>query len=120
MKSAVLHRLVDACVVSTRHGPRYVFETELIGESKRTFCISIKQGERLIECADYLEHGYSTKHSELHIVLDGERFVWCGIHSPRRSELDYLESRFGVVCDSPYIGRPDTSPREAAACLKDD
>lgn len=120
MKAAVLHRLVEARAVSTRNGPRYVAEIELIGEPKRTFWLSIKQGERLVECADRLENGYSTKHAELHVVLDGDRFVWCGIHSLRRSDLDFLESCFDVECESPYVGRPDATPREAADCLKDE
>lgn len=120
MKAAVLHHLVEARAVSTKHGPRYVAEIELIGEPKRTFWLSVKQGERLIECAEQLEHSHSTKHSELHIVMDGDRFVWCGIHSTRHSDLDFLESRFGVTCASPYIGRPSAEPRDAADCLKDD
>lgn len=120
MRAAVLHRLVEARAVSTKHGPRYVVEAELIGEPKHTFWLSIKQGEHLIECANRLEHGHSTKRSELHIVMDGDRFVWCGLHTPRQSDIAFLEERFGVKCQSPYIGFPDASPREAADCLKDE
>jgi hypothetical protein len=125
MRTAIAHCIKSMRSVNTKYGPKVVAEIEIQGQPKREFWLSPKQGEKLGECFDELQRhgGYSTKHAECHIVIEdgerGPRFVWCGIHSPHHSELDFLESRFDVVCESPYIGRPDAAPREAADCLKD-
>lgn len=109
MRAAVVHRVVSAVRRSTRNGDRFLAEIEIVGEGRREYWMSIKQGEELIDCAYELKEGYSTKHMELHVVLDGdsdkERFVWCGLHSGKKSDLPFLEERFGVKCESPYIGR---------------
>jgi len=123
MKAVVIHRVVEAKAVSTRFGERYVADVEIIGTGKATFWMSPKQGAHLAECAHRLENGFSTKHAELHAVIDESgdkpRFVWCGIHSPRHSDIPFLNERFGVACESPYIGLPDASPREADPALRD-
>lgn len=124
MKSVVIHHVIECREVTTKYGEKYVAELEIIGEPKQTFWMSVKQGGQLAKCAHQLKDGNSTKRSELHVVIDdsGEkpRFVWCGLHTASRSDIPFLQEKFGVVCESPYIGFQDASPRDAAAALKDE
>ena len=125
MRSVLAHAISSVRSVNTKYGPKVVAEIQLQGKAKKEFWLSPKQGEKLAQCFDKLqEHGgYSTKHAECHIILDagekGERFVWCGIHTGKRSDLEFLEKKFGVTCESPYIGRADATPREADESLLD-
>lgn len=128
MRTVVAHCIKSLRSVNTKYGPKVVAEIEIQGEAKREFWLSPKQGQKLGDCFDILERhgGYSTKHAECHLVLDqgerGERFVWCGLHTPRSSDLAWLEKQFSVQCESPYIGRhdQDTEPVAADERLKDD
>lgn len=97
-------------------------EIEILNDSKLSVWVSAKQANKLRSCFDALsEHGgYSCKRSECHVILDEDRFVWCGMHTPERSELKWLEERFHVVCASPYIGKLDISHRCANERLLDD
>ncbi|MGL5468750.1 MAG: hypothetical protein ACRDCT_11300 [Shewanella sp.] len=125
MRSVLAHAIYSIRAVHTKYGPRYIAEIQLLGETKKDFWLSPKQGEKLAQCFEKLqEHGgYSTKHAEVHIILDngekGERFVWCGVHTGKRSDFDFLEQKFGVKCESPYIGRVDASICEADESLVD-
>jgi len=128
---AVAHCIDSIKFVETKYGPKAVAEIRLIDRPKQTFWVSVKQGEKIESCFDFLKQGsgYSSKTSEVHLVLEqserGLRFVWAGIHSSKKSELTYLEEKFGIVAESPYIGRPDlerdeNQPVEADASLVED
>lgn len=123
MKSVVIHRVVECKHVVTRYGDKYVAEVEILNQGKQQFWLSIKQGEKLVECADRLKNGYSTKHIELHAVIDDSgdkpRFVWCGLHSARHSDLPFLSEKFGVTCTPAYIETPDAGEREVHEQLLD-
>jgi hypothetical protein len=127
MRAALAHSVSYVKQVSTKFGPKAVAEIQLQGEAKKEFWMSVKQGEKLADCFDRLQAhgGYSTKHLELHIILDqgekGERFVWCGTHSGKRSDLPFLEEKFSLKIESPYIGRvEDGITGEALPELKDE
>lgn len=128
MRTVVVHCIRAVRPVNTKYGPKVVAEIEIQGEAKREFWLSPKQGQKLGDCYDIMQRhgGYSTKHAECHLVLDdqserGERFVWCGLHTPRSSDLAWLEKQFGVACESPYIGRYDRElPPVVDSSLKDD
>ncbi len=126
MRSVLAHAISYIVPIDTEYGPKVVAKIQFQGKAKKEFWLSTKQGEKLSQCLDKLqEHGgYSSKHAECHIVLDqgkkGERFVWCGIHTGKHSELEFLEQKFGVKCESPYIGRADATPRQADESLKDE
>jgi hypothetical protein len=126
MRTVIAHCITQVNSIQTQYGLKVVAEMQLLGEEKKKFWMSEKQGQKLSECFDWLQQhgGYSTKHAECHIVLDqgekSERFVWCGIHTAKKSDLDFLESRFGVKCESPYIGRAEPATGEAADHLKDE
>lgn len=129
MRTVVAHSIKSVREVNTRFGLKAIAEIEVQGEPKKELWMSVKQGDKLVECFDKLNQhgGYSTKRAECHIILDegekGERFVWCGIHTPKFSELKFLEEKFGVKCESPYIGRYDLeaeAPAEPNESLKDE
>lgn len=128
MRAVVAHSIKSIRSVNTKFGPRCVAEIEIQGEPQKEFWLSPKQGAKLQDCFDALDRngGYSSKRGECHIVLDqgekGERFVWCGMHTAKRSDLEWLESQFGVTCASPYIGRQSTSDlsEDADESLKDE
>jgi len=112
---AVASHIDSIRYVNTKYGAKVVAEIQMIGRAKTTFWLSPKQGEKLEACVDFLGRGsgYSTKHREVHLVLEegekGLRFVWAGIHSAKKSDLKYLETKFGITAESPYVGRPDLS-----------
>jgi hypothetical protein len=126
MRSVVAHAISSVRTVNTKYGPKVVAEIQPLNEQKKEFWLSLKQGDKLSQCFDKLqEHGgYSTKHAECHIVLEqgekSERFVWCGIHTGKRSDLDFLDQKFGVKCESPYIGRANAAIGEADEMLVDE
>jgi len=110
---AVASHIDSLRYVNTKYGAKVVAEIQMIGRPKTTFWLSPKQGEKLEACVGFLERGsgYSTKHQEVHLVLEegekGLRFIWAGIHSAKKSDLKYLEAKFGITVESPYAGRPD-------------
>lgn len=129
MRTVVAHSIKSVREVKTRFGLKAIAEIEIQGEQKKELWMSVKQGDKLTKCFDALqEHGgYSTKRAECHIVIDdggkGERFVWCGIHTPKFSELKFLEQKFDVKCESPYVGRYDLevdTPAEPNESLMDE
>lgn len=126
MKSIVAHSIKSIRQVNTKFGPKYIAEIEVQGEPQKEFWMSIKQGNKLADCFDLLQNngGYSSKRGECHIVIDDsegkERFVWCGMHFGTRSDLPWLEEKFGVTCTSPYIGRQEAVSDEAADELSDE
>lgn len=91
----------------------YFCELALFNQSAKKVFISEKQRNRLIECFDRTENGYSSKKIEVHGIFDGDRFVWCGIHSRGKSDLDFLAKNFGVSFDSPYIGHISDDYKES-------
>lgn len=128
MKAVVAHKITSLREVTTKFGNRFIAELEVKGHPKKEFWMSEKQWIKLSKCAETINElsGFSTKRAELHIIIDDgekERFVWCGIHSPRFSELKWLEDKFGVKFDSPYVGRYDLeclNPPDAHESLKDE
>lgn len=125
MRAALVHSIKSVRQVNTKYGEKVVAVIEIQGEPQQEFWMSLKQGERLSDCFDALQRqgGYSSKHAECHVVIDDSegknRFVWCGMHTPKRSDLDFLEDRFGVTCESQYIGRQSAVTDEADESLKD-
>jgi len=126
MRAVVAHTIKSVREVNTKFGPRCVAEVEFVGEPKQELWMSPKQGNQLRKCFDELERhgGYSGKHGECHIMLDhgerGDRFVWCGMHTPKRSDLEWLEHKFGVTCNPEYVARHDAAIGEADASLVDE
>lgn len=126
MRAVLAHAISSIRSVNTKYGPKVVAEIQLLGEAKKEFWLSTKQGEKLSQCSDKLQvhGGYSTKHAECHIILErgekGERFVWCGLHTGKRSDLPFLDEKFGVKCESPYIGRVNAVGGEAHETLMDE
>lgn len=129
MRAVTFTSIQSVRTVNTKNGQRVIAEVEIFNESKQEFWMSVKQGDKLSKCFDELikNKGYSSKRAECHAVLDagnnGERFVWCGMHKPSFSELKFLEEKFGVKCESPYIGRYDIgndATSEPNENLKDD
>jgi len=125
---AVAHCIDSIKFVETKYGPKAVAEICLMDSPKKTFWVSVKQGKKIETCFDFLKQGsgYSSKTREVHLVLQkderGLRFVWAGIHSHRKSDLKYLEDKFDIVAESPYVGRSDLEkdehqPVEADASL---
>lgn len=127
MRAVVAHSIKSVRSVNTKFGPKYIAEIEIQGEPQKELWMSIKQGEKLADCFEQLQKhgGYSTHRAECHIVLDqgekGERFAWCGMHTVGRSDLDFLDEKFGVTCVSPYIGRDKAEDvsSDADPALKD-
>ena len=123
MKTYLVHRVVSIRSVNTKFGERCIAELEIKNSPKKEYWMSLKQGNRLGECADRLRDMHSTKHSELHIVVDDsgdkERFVWCGIHSHKHSDIPFLEEKFQVKVNESYIGFADPEIPEVIDHLKD-
>jgi hypothetical protein len=115
MKAIVAHCIKSVRQVNTKYGPKCIAEVEVQGEPQKEFWMSLKQGDKLSDCFDQLQNngGFSSKRGECHIVIDDsegkERFVWCGMHFGTHSDLPWLEEKFGVTCESPYIGRQEAA-----------
>ena len=93
---------------ATKYG--YFAESEVAGEGKVKFFMSDKQGVKFAKTAEKLKNGYSSKNAEMWAIFDDEKeekksFVWCGLHTHKRSELDFLLERFKPeLVGSSYIG----------------
>lgn len=119
MEAKLARAITEIRPVNTKNGCRYL-ATILLLEGKHQYWMSPKQAERLSQCADVLSKhdGYSNKRCECHIVVDGERFVWCGTHTATHSDLQFLNSSFGVDAQPAYSRLPHASG-EAHESLKD-
>lgn len=122
-----MSNLFPLCITSldsaknTRYG--YRVEVNLYGRSKEVIWPSEKQSVRLLDLVDRLKNGHSSKRAELVGVFerrdDGKlRFVWAGLHTPRKSDLPNLAERFGfdaALYESPYVG--DTENRTLSPAM---
>lgn len=125
MKSvlAMSVKSLDRKTIKKSGEDRYVAEVECEGGEIKKMWMSIKQGEKLQTCNEALiaQGGVSCKDIELHLILKesheyGDDFVWAGVHTPKKSDLAWLEKQYGVNIKSPYVGRHDlTAPAAAAA-----
>jgi|GEM_PF-3700090 len=126
MKAVLATSIKSVRDVNTKYGPRCVAVIELYEQPQQEFWMTPKQGKKLDDCFEELDRhgGYSTKKAECHIILEeterGDRFVWCGMHTPKHSDLEWLEEKFGVTIESPYLGRYDAEPRAVDEQLKDE
>lgn len=126
MKSKLIHRIKSVQRVETKYGLRGLVELEFSGSPAQVHWVSPKQANKLLDCMDRLdEHGgYSCKRLECHGVFDDssgkDRFVWCGLHSPQRSELEFISDKFGVAIFPAYSIKMDASPQKVDPSLIDE
>lgn len=103
MKSKLVTQVVDIKPVTTKFGEKVRIEVVFLGNRKQEFWLSPKQGEKFIHCFDDVGK-YASKKGEIHVVLNDEGyFVWCGIHKPNYSELEFLNKQFGVNAEPIYV-----------------
>lgn len=119
----------DLHIANTKYGTRGVATINFHGIPQQELWVSPKQYDNLTHLFDFLNKGkgYSTNVREAHCVLEetekGYRYIWGGIHTAKKSDLKYLEDRFGVKFEYTNIPRIDLElekPVEVADELKDE
>lgn len=93
MEALFVQRINSMRVINTRFGDRGIVELSMKGGMQK-YWLTPKQYKQLYSLNYQLINNSSHKNCELYVVVDGDRYVWSGIHTPIHSDLDYLESRF--------------------------
>lgn len=97
-------RLHTADVVATAKSGRVLVALQIRHAQKIENWISEKQAGQLGKCFGKTPKGFSTGKIAVYAVMDGDRFVWCGVHTPAKSDLPFLSEKFGAALpdDDPY------------------
>lgn len=115
MKIAVVNEVKSFKPVETERGERVIVEMSVEDEVQQKFWLSPKQAEKLEKCVKEVGETPSKK-GEIHVVLQGDKFVWSGTHKENYSELGFLKEKFGVEPEPKHV-KNDTwdKPKEQTA-----
>lgn len=115
MRIAVINEVKSSKTVETERGERTIVEMNVDNEVQQKFWLSPKQAEKLEKCVKEVGETPSEK-GEIHVVLQGDKFVWAGTHKENYSELGFLKEKFGVEPEPKHV-KNDTwdKPKEQTA-----
>lgn len=80
----------------TKH-VKWRVEVAMVDGPKLVLWMTDKQHQKLVQCFERTNNGNSTKNCQVYGVFEGERFVWCGVHTRRHSDVAYLREKFNAV-----------------------
>lgn len=80
----------------TRHA-KWRIEVAMVDGPKLVLWMTDKQHQKLVQCFERTKNGNSTKNCQVYGVFEGDRFVWCGVHTRRHSDIAFLREKFSAV-----------------------
>lgn len=102
IKTAVINEVKSFKPIETERGERFIVEMSIENEVQQKFWLSLKQADKLVNCVKAVGETPSEK-GEIHAVLQGNKFIWAGIHKENYSELNFLKEKFGVNPEPKYV-----------------